>query len=208
MRVPFELSGVQFGDWTVVSRHAERYKGHSLWLCRCSCGIERVVLGNNLKRGKTVSCGHISKTAGGLWLRYTSEYDTWRRMLDRCGNPRDPAYRNYGDRGIWVTPRWSSFQNFIEDMGPRPYPNAQLDRIDNDGHYMPDNCRWVDASTNMRNSTAARLLEHDGETLSIVGWAEHLGIKARVLYARLHNGWSVERTLTQPPRKSPTKRSR
>jgi len=208
MRVPFDLTGQQFGEWTVLSRHDERYKGHSLWLCRCSCGVERTVIGNNLKRGLTVSCGHPAKTAGGLWSTYTSEYDTWAQMRDRCENPRNPQYRNYGDRNIWVCERWRSFENFISDMGPRPFPSHQLDRIDNDGPYMPENCRWVDAATNMRNSSATRILEHDGLRLSIAEWGERLGIKAQVIRARLHNGWTVERALTQRPRRSPMRRVR
>ncbi len=184
-------------------RDPVNYKGHSKWICRCSCGVERVVIGGNLRRGKSISCGHEARTAGGLWARYTSEYDSWRQIVGRCNNPGHPDYKNYGARNIWVCERWKSFENFIADMGRRPFVGAQIDRTDNDGPYSPDNCRWVDAKTNMRNSSATRTLEYGGLCLSIAEWGERVGIKPAIISTRLRLGWSVERALSQPPRMRP-----
>jgi len=128
-------------------------------------------------------------------------------MWERCTNPANRHYKHYGARGIWVCERWRSFEHFIEDVGPRPFRGAQLDRVDNDGPYHPDNFRWTTGLENMRNSTAVRIIEYNGEARTVIEWAEQLGMKARVLYTRLSKGWSVERALTQPVRKSPTKKT-
>lgn len=207
-----DLVGQQFGEWTVIGKDPESYRGHSRWMCRCSCGTERVVLGNNLKRGLSRSCGHGARTVGGLWATNTSEYDTWRQMLARCGDPRNPNYHNYGGRGIWVCERWhdtneEGFANFLLDMGPRHFKGAHLDRIDNNGPYMPSNCHWVTAKENANNSSTVRRLEYDGRSLTISEWAERLGVKRSIISARISNGWSVERALTQPPRRSPQSKS-
>ena len=205
-RILLDLTGQQFDDWTVLEKDTVSNQGHSRWLCRCSCGIERVVLGNNLKRGKTSSCGHAARTADGLWAEYTSEYDTWRQMLDRCENPRNRAYDDYGGRGIYVCQRWRvRFKNFLDDMGQRPISSYQLDREDNNGPYDLDNCRWVSAKVNSHNSTVVRLIEFNGDCLPIREWERKLGFRQGILNTRLRLGWTVERAITQKVRKSPTR---
>ncbi|TAM23394.1 MAG: hypothetical protein EPN60_15100 [Nevskiaceae bacterium] len=131
-------------------------------------------------------------------------YQVWHSMRARCTNPSRPHYARYGGRGIKVCARWGSFANFIADMGERP-SGATLDRIDNDGHYEPGNCRWATRKDNCRNRANNRLLTFNGETKASVEWAEITGIGEFVLSQRLARGWSVERALTQPPRKSPSK---
>lgn len=83
----------------------------------------------------------------------TPEYRAWQDMLQRCNNPRNPAYRHYGGRGITVCARWQCFANFLEDLGPRP-PAHSLDRIDVNGSYAPANCRWATAAEQARNTRA------------------------------------------------------
>jgi hypothetical protein len=83
-------------------------------------------------------------------------------------------------------------------MGPRPFPSAQLDRINNDDDYHPRNCRWVTPLENAQNSSRVRLLEYDGMTMSVAEWARYLGVKPHVLYSRLHYDWPVERVLSEP----------
>ncbi|WP_423140756.1 hypothetical protein ACOYW6_07750 [Parablastomonas sp. CN1-191] len=200
MTSTIDLSGQKFGDWVVLARSPTNYRRHAQWLCRCSCGVEKIVLGNNLRRNISTSCGHASRTAGGLSLKYLAEYQIWSKMLAR-----------YGERGKhealdgWVCERWRSFENFVKDMGHRPFKSARLNRIDMAGPYSPDNCRWIDARLISRSQRSVRELEHDGLRLSIGQWSEKLGVPERRISGRLSQGWSVERALTQKPRRSPAK---
>lgn len=131
-------------------------------------------------------------------LTRTPEYRAWASMKQRCTNPRVRSWSNYGGRGITVCERWSnSFEFFLEDMGPRPTPAHSLDRIDNDGHYEPGNCRWATASEQRRNDRNNRPITFAGETLPLIQWAQRTGITARTIGDRLDRGWPVERALTQ-----------
>ena len=128
-----DLIGKQFGRWFVLAIHPTRIRygrhGHAvsvLWLCRCDCGTERVVFGENLRRGLTTSCGCRSRektrersTRHGHACRgkISSAYSRWNTMLQRCFNPNHKDYPNYGGRGITVCERWLDFLNFLADMG-------------------------------------------------------------------------------------------
>ncbi|MFF7550943.1 hypothetical protein ACFZCU_46175 [Streptomyces canus] len=126
-------------------------------------------------------------------------YQTWRNMRSRCENPNVPAYKNYGGRGITVCERWKSFDNFLADMGERP-EGMTIERIDNDGNYEPSNCRWSTYQQQGRNTRANRRLTWNGETKTIIEWAETLGVKAFTISARLRMGWTTEDALTRPVR--------
>lgn len=115
-------------------------------------------------------------------------------MHRRCQDASNPVY---GGRGISVCERWASFENFLEDMGVRPI-GCTIDRIDPNGHYTPENCRWAPDNVQQRNRRSCRYISHNNETLSLVEWAERLGCKYSTLRMRLEKGWSVERTLTTP----------
>lgn len=130
-------------------------------------------------------------------------YHTWINMKQRCYRPNSKAYKYYGGRGIEVCPRWkSSFYHFYEDMGDRPSPKHQIDRIDNDGDYEPENCRWVIQKRQANNKRNNRLLTLDGVTKTLADWSRVLGIKQSTLTQRLNAyNWTVEKTLTKPVRK-------
>lgn len=136
---------------------------------------------------------------------YTPEYRAWQTMRLRCQNPANQAYANYGGRGIIVCERWrESVSNFIADMGPKPTPKHEIDRINNDGNYEPGNCRWVTRTENDRNRRSNRWLTFRGETLTLTEWAQRFGIRNDTLTHRIEIGWDVERALTTPVRpKSP-----
>ena len=128
----------------------------------------------------------------------TPEYAIWCAMKARCRNPKSPAYPRYGGRGIQVCDRWmESFEAFVKDMGWRPNPQYLLDRIDNDGNYEPGNVRWATLKQSNRNRRNAHLLTHNGQTRTVAGWAEVLGVSRQLIISRLNKGWSVERTLTE-----------
>ena len=136
-------------------------------------------------------------------MKKTPGYVSWKNMKSRCYNINHVAWERYGGRGIVVCDRWKeSFINFLSDMGPKPFENAQIDRIDNNGNYDPSNCRWSTPSENSRNRRDSVVLTHDGITLSLHDWAVKTGINYHVLSQRLFTGWSVERALTQQPRRS------
>lgn len=118
-------------------------------------------------------------------------------MRRRCSSPLDAFYQNYGGRGISVCAEWTLFENFLADMGEKP-DGMTLERIDNDGHYEPDNCRWATPKDQARNRRSNRLLEHDGQTSVIAELAEEHGVASGTIRKRLSMGWSVERALHQP----------
>lgn len=138
-------------------------------------------------------------------LSYTQEYRAWQTMRLRCTVPTNAAFPNYGGRGIKVCERWlNSVEAFIADMGPKPSPKHELDRIDNDGNYEPSNCRWVTRSVNDRNRRNNRFLVFQGQMCSVAEWCERLGMPRDTVHHRLEAGWSVDAALATPVRpKSP-----
>lgn len=160
---------MRFGGLVAVA-FAHRYKDTraSVWKCRCDFGAETFVILGNLTRGQTTSCGCKVRTAKGLTRTEAYTARSYFAMLRRCTDPSFWRYAEYGGRGISVYFDWmgkGGFENFLKDMGPRPY-GLTLDRKDNDGNYDPWNCRWADASTqrlNQRRETGKPVLERDCE---------------------------------------------
>lgn len=127
------------------------------------------------------------------------EYWVWAAMLQRCGNEKNPGFKDYGARGIKVCESWRSYGKFIADIGPRPSAKHSIDRIDNNGNYEPSNCRWIDSKTQNRNKRSNTVLEFNGERKLLCEWAEQTGLRMSLICNRLHKlGWTVERTLKTP----------
>lgn len=172
------------------------------WLCKCTCGNEVYVHTAKLNNGHTRSCGCLNRERITKHGRHnTSEYLVWQQMKERCYNKKKAAYQRYGARGITVCDRWSGsegFVNFYTDMGPRP-EGTTLDRIDNNGPYSPENCRWATAYEQYRNRRQTVWWTIDGVTKCRKDWCRHYGIHTATVDARIKKGWSVIDALTTPP---------
>lgn len=203
-----DLTGRKFGRLTVV-QYVGSNDGNAQWLCFCDCGSECAVAATDLTRRTRVgtkSCGcHRSDkarervTTHGKTL--TPEYSSWRAMIQRCYNPKNVTWNRYGGRGITVCARWrNSFEAFLSDMGYRPSTRHSIERLDNNGHYDPGNCKWATIKEQARNTSKAIRVEFNGRTQCISEWAEQVGISKRTIWNRLRSGWSVERALTEPVR--------
>lgn len=187
-----DLTGRVFGRLTV-----EGYAGRGSWICSCSCGGKSKILTSNLTGGNSQSCGCVRKeNRFKHGMSKHPVYHAWQAMIQRCENPNDAAYRNYGGRGIVVCEEWHDFGRFIADMGNRP-KGFQIDRIDNELGYNPENCRWVSSKTNRNNQRQNRFVEHNGMRLTIAQWADALKINYRTLNNRINRGWPVERALSE-----------
>ena len=161
IKKPQDLTGKTFGRLTVLRSEGKGKNGKYLWLCRCSCGNTKVTDTGQLNSGCTQSCGclkHDLLVEKNLshGLANTPIYNVWATMKQRCLNSSEKRFKDYGGRGIKVCERWLKFENFIQDMGERP-EKLELDRINNDGNYEPDNCRWVTRSENLKNRRSHKL---------------------------------------------------
>ena len=181
-----DLTGKNFGRWTVIEQAGKTTAGNATWLCQCECEVRKVVIGTMLRTGKSLSCSSCSTTTHGMCG--TSIYTIWQRMLDRCENSTGTGFHNYGGRGITVCERWHSFEKFYADMGQRP-KGMSLDRINNDGHYEPGNCRWATQKQQNRNSRNNRLLTIYGKSQCVADWADISGTNSPAIFARLNYGW-------------------
>lgn len=127
----------------------------------------------------------------------SSEFEAWHSMKQRCSNPNYKNYKWYGGRGIRVCDRWlNSFTDFYGDMGKRPSNKYSLDRIDVNGNYEPDNCKWSTAKEQHNNKRTNKVIEVNGRTQTIQQWCDELGINSHTVYKRLSRGWLTERALT------------
>jgi len=124
-------------------------------------------------------------------------YSSWRSMIKRCTNPKHDNWRYYGGRGISVCKRWRSFAAFLEDMGERP-KDKTLDRVDGNGNYCPENCRWATRKEQQGNTSYVRRITFHGKTQILADWSRELGIEYQILQKRLTAGWSVEDAFLRP----------
>ena len=198
-----EMTDKVFGRLTVIGFSHRSESKRIFWKCQCKCGNTANVNGANLRNGSTKSCGCLSadikrdfivklrKTHG---MTKTRTYKTWNGIIQRCLNSKNSSYHHYGGRGITVCNRWLKFENFYVDMGDRP-DDMSIDRIDNDGNYEPDNCRWATQKEQTRNARSNRLILYNGETKTMVEWSETLGLSYATITNRVYKGLSVDEIL-------------
>ena len=190
--------GDRYGFLIIKKEILKKNKGR-FFECVCVCGkLTEVHLGH-LRIGHTTSCG-CKKSAKVIkhGMTGTRTYSIWVHMIQRCINPKNERFSNYGGRGIKVCKKWMKFENFYKDMGETPNKHS-IDRINNDGNYCKKNCRWATNKEQARNKTTNVLIYFKGETKPIIEWAEKTGLRYYTLLTRLRKyNWSVERALITP----------
>ena len=205
-----DLTGERFGRLTVLGRAGRGNSNQILWECKCDCGGTAIVPTCHLNSGHTKSCGCYRKetaTESGVHrikhgMRGTRLYQIWRGMRQRCTDKNYHSFPDYGGRGITICPAWDSFEEFRDWSMANDYQNdLTIDRIDPDGPYSPENCRWATMTEQQNNKRNNRILTLNGETHTAPEWARMTGIPVTVIYNRMKYGWPVERILTEKPRK-------
>jgi hypothetical protein len=181
-----DRTGERYGRLIAVSYDGYR-NSQAFWKCKCDCGNIVVVNTDSLRRGTTNSCGCLRKEITSTRMLVhghakrqkgkSSEYMTWQAMKKRCLNSNDKSYTDYGGRGIKVCDRWMAFENFIRDMGPRPRGHS-LERMDVNGDYCPENCKWIPISEQSKNQRTTRWLTYGNQSMVLKEWAKLIGISA------------------------------
>lgn len=184
-----------------------RWQRKSTSICICRCGETVTLLNCDLLRGSVNSCGCLRReivaarsTVHGhaSRLNVSPTYESWHQMKRRCNNINNAAYENYGGRGISVCIRWSSFNNFLADMGECPL-GLTLGRKNNDGNYEPSNCEWQTNTEQNRNKRTNRMFTVNGLTGCLSFMAERFGIRSDTAIRRIDRmGWPVEKSFTTP----------
>lgn len=202
-----DITGNKYGRLTVIRENGKNGK-NIIWLCKCDCGKEVSVIAYNLKNGHTRSCGCFQKesksnTHSTHKCSNSRLYRIWIHIKNRCLNAHVPHYKYYGGRGIKVCPEWEkSFVSFMNWSLSNGYKDGlSIDRINVNGNYDPDNCRWVDMKIQANNKTNNRIIEYNGEKKTLSLWADEKGIKRVTLQKRIFDyGWDIEKALTTPVR--------
>jgi hypothetical protein len=186
------IAGQVFDRWTIYGFVGSK-RGNNHWLCRCSCGNWGIVGQYQLSTARSKSCGclrHDTKPSLTHGMTNTSVFSRWTDMHTRCYNENNPAYRNYGGRGIIVEERWHDFTNFFADMGHPPTPEHEIERVNNNENYGPENCIWDTILNQARNKRTNIYLTLNGITRCAAEWGHLLGIPRDTIYGRYHKGLS------------------
>lgn len=205
-----DLTGKRYGRLVVLNKAAPHVQPNKLkrtmWLCKCDCGSQYIAYGANLQSNHTQSCGCLQKerareSATTHGKSHTRLHRTWRHMVERCTNPNVRNYSDYGGRGITVCEEWRKFDNFYQwAMQNGYYEDLTIDRINNNGNYEPNNCRFTDLTVQANNKRTNHLMTANGETKTLTQWANELGISYITLLYRVRRGWSDEKAINTPAR--------
>lgn len=208
MKVP-DLVGKKFNSLTVIKMLEKNRHGEMTWLCRCDCGNERIATSNKLTHGYTVSCQscRYKKMASKNYKHGMAPlrlWNTYYSMLERCYNEKSAMYYRYGKRGIIVCDEWKeSFVVFRKWALANGYnEHLTIDRIDNDGNYTPDNCKWSTPREQSNNRSTNRFITYNGVTDTVANWARRMGMKYGMLSSRLRLGWPDEKLFIPATRKA------
>lgn len=187
-----DLTGKKFNSWLVI-REVERDKHNKrVWECVCNCGDTYFISQQNLCSGKSKRCRNCYRDVlKNLPKREDHRlYSTWKSMLNRCLNKNNRNYKNYGGRGIEVCKEWLDFEKFIEDMMPTFREGLTLDRVDVNGNYNLDNCRWADINQQSNNKVNSLSILFEGEYYTEANLARKTGVKRTTIQSRRNKGYT------------------
>lgn len=210
------LTGKRFGRLKVIELKEIKGKGHFYYLCQCQCGNFRTIDGHSLIKGKTKSCGCLRKEL----LRERNKthnlsnsrlYGIYRHIKERCYNPNCKDYKYYGSCGIVMCEEWATnFMNFYNWAMANGYQDdLTIDRIDVNGNYEPNNCRWATKKEQSINRRNIHLITFNDKTQTLTDWAKDLNINFNTLYQRIiTNKWDTEKAFMKPIRRQKTSNQR
>lgn len=212
-----DLTNQKFGRLTAIKDVGKDKSGHRMWECVCDCGTTKVLSVCHLNSGAVRSCGCLlternvkynKETKIKHGLRNSSIYAIWRGIKRRTAVNSTHNYKDYGGRGIFMHQEWyDSFESFYLWATSHGYQEGlSIDRIDNNGPYTPDNCRWVNEKTQANNRRNNRLVEFNGKTQTLSQWADELGIPRARIYKRAQSDLPPQELLYAG--KLPTKRNK
>ena len=208
MKKRIDLTGKRFNRLVVVKEVDKNKYGTRQWLCKCDCGKYVIDTSNHITTGHTKSCGCYkiefaknSFTKHGE--KYTRLYNIWCSMKQRCYDENCNNYTRYGGKGISVCDEWNNSYECFRDWSMRNgyKDNLSIDRVNNNGNYEPDNCRWATRKTQSNNKSSNHVITYNGITKTVKQWSEDININYGTLLSRFLRGWSIERALKQPVRK-------
>lgn len=199
------LVGKRYGRLLVVSK-SNSHNGHTRWLCKCDCGNECIVHGTSLKTGNTTSCGcYKRENAKKLYstVRQNDKhlYAVWNGIKQRCNNKNNSSYHNYGGRGIKMDKTWANnYKSFYDWAISSGYESGkQIDRIDNNGNYEPQNCRFVDQEIQANNKRNVKLYTLNGVAKSLPQWCREYNLDYYLVRQRVCKlGWDIADALSKP----------
>lgn len=199
MGYAIDITNQKFNRLTAIRFSHKQEPRYHYWLFKCDCGNEKTIRKSHVLSNKTLSCGCYSQDRKNRMkigaITRDPIHHTWEGIKSRCGNINNPAYKDYGGRGIRICDTWLDFRKFKEDMGERPSKNHSIDRINNDGNYEPSNCRWATKREQSRNTRKNRNFIINGVTRCVTDWANYYKIDTFLVFLRLRRGWSIKEAL-------------
>lgn len=214
LKKKYDHIGERFGRLLVVGEAEEKvvHGQQRSWICRCDCGKTTIVKGSNLRNGITNSCGCLALELASKRAKINAYkhgdsherlYKIWLGMKERCLNPNTAHYDCYGGRGITLCEEWLDYPKFKEWAINNGYNEGlTIDRIDVNGNYCPENCRWTTKKEQAQNRRTTLHITFNGEIKTIHEWSQIFGIREKLIWSRIYeSNWSVEKALTTPVRR-------
>lgn len=188
-----DITGQKFNRLKVVKRIENSSFRKARWLCQCECGNFTEVSGDNLRNGNVKSCGCLIADKNKQRTTHRKSnirlYNIWRNMKARCNCKTNPFYKNYGERGIKICSDWIMFENFYNWSINNGYnENLSIDRIDVNGNYEPNNCRWIPLSKQAYNKRDSIMININGEEKCLAEWCKLYNVKYTTIYRRITIG--------------------